>query len=748
MRKPILTASLILSTIIFGSNLTHAQANNELENLSLKALLNVRVTTASKISQSAGEAPATVLVITGEQIRTRGYRNLAEVLNDLPDMKVNDKSDPQHYNTINVRGIQRQDKFVILLDGIRISSPTNEPLPILENYPIYLARQIEVVYGPGSALYGADAMSGVINIITEKRHVDHLRVTTSAGTQGYSNASLWYTKPLKNDFTLSVGAQYNYDGQPNFSKVYKDEFSMRSHQTGVFNSAFGVMQPQQPLDSMYSAPIQTHNVYLGLSKGGFDFKILSHYTRVPSSTSLKPDQAVFNKDVFYGQGVTTASMTYSDSIGSVKSTTSIQGSFYQVNPKSNFRNLNSRMEHGYKYGYGSMLKADQQLGFSLSREISLMTGITAESFESMPKTVELQQPVGRLSLEDPILLNSIEVYNPDGISANLVKITYSNIGMFVQSNLAPIKQLNITLGARYDHNSRFGSTFNPRLGVVYHATNRTIVKAMYGTAYWAPSPHVAYEKYGSFYSLDSGRSYQSYYWHLPNPNLKPITSQTMELSVSQKLSKQFNATATAYVTHNHDVIINVSDNGNANLYNNSYLGYPVSYIEVPVNHGMETIYGGNVMVTGAFNVGAIDFNAWSSLSYVIGTVEESFLSDKAKEVEIPFISPWQFKLGIDGRVNSFNFSVRAINYGKQRLTGFVDNDNPYKREVLSGYTLVNASAGYTIKEKFNLFVNAQNLLDKRYRNPLRVSLQDPNPVQFHGSLQDPLRISGGVRVEL
>ncbi|WP_165760260.1 TonB-dependent receptor plug domain-containing protein, partial [Niastella populi] len=75
----------------------------------------------------------------------------------LPDIKVNDKSDPETSASFIIRGIRRQDRFVILMDGIRISSPTNEALPLLENFPIYLAKQIEVVYGPGSALYGADA---------------------------------------------------------------------------------------------------------------------------------------------------------------------------------------------------------------------------------------------------------------------------------------------------------------------------------------------------------------------------------------------------------------------------------------------------------------------------------------------------------------------------------------------------------------------------------------------------------------
>src|SRR5687767_2054552 len=97
-----------------------AQKNPGYEHMTLEDLLNVKIITASKISQRAGEAPATVIVITAKQIKTRRYRNLAEILNDLPDVKVNDKSDPQFYNSFNMRGINRQDRFVILLDGIKI----------------------------------------------------------------------------------------------------------------------------------------------------------------------------------------------------------------------------------------------------------------------------------------------------------------------------------------------------------------------------------------------------------------------------------------------------------------------------------------------------------------------------------------------------------------------------------------------------------------------------------------------------
>lgn len=215
--------------------------------LSFEDLMNVSVVTPTKSIQKPGRAPATVLVVTSEQIRLRGYRNLAEVLNDLPDFMITDKSMPQFYNTASIRGVFGQDHFVILMDGVRISSPTNEPLPLLENFPIYLAKQIEVVYGPGSALYGADAMGGVINILTRQPDGnEQIMASVTGGTQGYANANTVFNYKLKNDVTLTLAGQYSYDAQPDFSKIYKKEYDLTSHKTGVFNTQYGPITPRVP----------------------------------------------------------------------------------------------------------------------------------------------------------------------------------------------------------------------------------------------------------------------------------------------------------------------------------------------------------------------------------------------------------------------------------------------------------------------------------------------------------------------
>jgi outer membrane cobalamin receptor len=711
--------------------------------MAFEDLMDIRVITPTLNLQKSNQAPATVVVVTIDQIRMRGYRNLAEILNDLPGFAVQDKSHPQHYNAITIRGIFRQDYFVILLDGIRISSPTNEALPVLENYPIYLAKQIEIVYGPGSALYGADAMSGVINIITQKESDTNVLINAMGGTHGYTNANAVFNKKLKNDFNISVAGQYSYDAQPDFSELYKDKFSIASHETGVFNTSYGPMTPSQPVDPQYAAPIKAYNVYSMIDKAGFSFRVLHHYVQIPTSTTMKPDNAVYNKDVFYGQGLTIGSASYAAAIGKLQSVTTLVGSFYKINPNSNFRNLYGGVEHGYKYGTGSMMKAEQQLSYPLSKKINLTGGITYEAFQSVPKTTELSSPVNTKGALTGTLLNSAAPNNPSGIVATFNSLVYTNIGSYFQAQYAPMKAISFTTGIRFDRNSRFGSTINPRLGAVFNPFKNTTIKTLYGTAFWAPSPLVSFETYGAFYTVDEGTSYQSAFWHLPNPGLKPMRSQTFELSVNQKIKKKVDITLTVYNSHLHNVITNVSDNGNTNLYNNKFMGWNVDYIEVPFNKGIQKTYGMDVMVKSTINVGRAKLSMWSSVSYVDGILVDVF---PGKEVEQPAIAPWQFRAGVDGKLNAFQFSVRLLECGKQRMAGLTDDGKT--RKTIDGYSLLNMSVSYSFNTKATLFVNGQNILDQRYQNLIEWDASKPNAETFNGSLQNPFRAMVGVRIGL
>ena len=124
-----------------------------------------------------------------------------------------------------MQGTRGASRVVLLLDGIRVSSPTNEPLPIVANYPVHNARQVEIVYGPASALYGADAFSAVINIISKDvADAPGLTVASSVGQFGLYNQTASYGVRLGANASLMLSGQFLYDHQPDLSRFYPDDF--------------------------------------------------------------------------------------------------------------------------------------------------------------------------------------------------------------------------------------------------------------------------------------------------------------------------------------------------------------------------------------------------------------------------------------------------------------------------------------------------------------------------------------------
>jgi len=198
------------------SSLLYAIHDPELEalfDLSLEELLNVEVTTASQEKESLLETPAIVSVITAHQIKDWGVQNVYEALSFLPGIVINETY--MGYSVVTFRGVIPglfNNKALFMING----HPSYERLfgsGHIEFIPMEIIERIEVVRSPASSLYGTNAVSGVVNIIT-KQGVEHSNeVTARAGSNDhyYSNFNLHDTH-----FTLSGSVQkdngYDYGG--------------------------------------------------------------------------------------------------------------------------------------------------------------------------------------------------------------------------------------------------------------------------------------------------------------------------------------------------------------------------------------------------------------------------------------------------------------------------------------------------------------------------------------------------------
>jgi outer membrane receptor protein involved in Fe transport len=212
----------VLQTTLFSQKESKESQTDKLFKMSLEELMKVKVTTASRTPESIGDIPASVVLITREDIETYGYRTLTEILENIPGLfAIDDYGDGG--SNFGVRGFwsgQVNDNMIILVNGVHQVSDflSNYPLSKIA-VPVEAIDRIEVIRGPMSVVYGNGAFYGVINIITndnfygptsivegsvgsEKTKKFFLRAAGSEGDVDYVfNASLYDTYGL--DYPLS-----------------------------------------------------------------------------------------------------------------------------------------------------------------------------------------------------------------------------------------------------------------------------------------------------------------------------------------------------------------------------------------------------------------------------------------------------------------------------------------------------------------------------------------------------------------
>ena len=166
---------LFFSIIILQNNLLFAQIDEEgrykfaLDELESKKTTEVQVITATKRSQSIRKAPATIMVITAEQIRERGYESLDDIFKDIPGFDLTRVHG--YFPTIWAqRGLYGDEnkRTLLMIDGIVENNILGGNVLGGSQYSLHGIERIEIIWGSGSALYGASAFNGIINLITKK----------------------------------------------------------------------------------------------------------------------------------------------------------------------------------------------------------------------------------------------------------------------------------------------------------------------------------------------------------------------------------------------------------------------------------------------------------------------------------------------------------------------------------------------------------------------------------------------------
>ncbi len=167
--RSLFVRGLLCALMISVAVRCRAQQNPDLAEMTLEDLLNVQVVTASKKEQPLARTAAAVYVITAEEIARSGLTSIREVLRLAPGVQV--AAIDSSTWAISIRGFNSEfsNKLLVLVDGRTVYSPSfSGVFWNVEDIPINEIERIEVVRGPGAAVWGANAVNGVINIITKK----------------------------------------------------------------------------------------------------------------------------------------------------------------------------------------------------------------------------------------------------------------------------------------------------------------------------------------------------------------------------------------------------------------------------------------------------------------------------------------------------------------------------------------------------------------------------------------------------
>lgn len=201
-----------------------AQDTDELVDMSLDELLNMEVVSATRSESKLSESPVPMSVITDKEIADSGLDNIPDILSRLVEIDVLRIGRSQSEVSIRGKGINFNRRLLVLIDG-RTEYNDLFGVTLWHAFPISVdnIKRIEVVRGPASALFGANAYSGVINIITKQADDDpDNRVRAHFGEDGTEYATVSAGKQWKN---FAIRASYNHQGGD-------------SHETDVFFSGF------------------------------------------------------------------------------------------------------------------------------------------------------------------------------------------------------------------------------------------------------------------------------------------------------------------------------------------------------------------------------------------------------------------------------------------------------------------------------------------------------------------------------
>jgi iron complex outermembrane receptor protein len=478
--------------------------SSEAASLSLEDLLSVRVvTTASKFPQSVREAPASITIVTAEEIRRHGHRTLADVLRTVRGLYT---TYDRNYVYAGVRGFSRPGDYntrvLLLLNGHRLNDALYDMAPIGTDFPldISIIDRVEVIRGPASSLYGTNALFAVINVVTRTggQH-SGLRLSAAGGSQESFNGTASYGRLFRTGSEiLLAGSVFHTAGARRLSypelatsDTTGDVFDLDGDRSRTFFGSF-----------------RTGNLSVS---GGLAGR-RKHVPTAAFGTLVGDDQFVTVDNRYYLRA------EYERRLGAG----------WTANTRASFDEYYYTGAYPYDSGDGAtILTLDRSTTRTLSGEFGVRRTFGKAHLVSTGTEILGHIKNDLVATDGPATI--VDVHNPAATWA-----------VYAQDEFKPTRWLIVNAGVRLDHSENFGNRTTPRLGVVVMPTQRTTLKFLHGRAFRAPNN----------YELE----YYSLMQNSVQFKLRPESIRSSELVWEEYLSSWLRTAVTGFHYQIDDVI--------------------------------------------------------------------------------------------------------------------------------------------------------------------------------------------------
>lgn len=512
MKKPskIPGAPCLALCLALGSGSVQAAAPTspaaaELIDLSLDDLLRVEVLGAARYAQPLSETPATASVIGEEELRQQGYRTLGEALSSVRGIHV---SNDRNYTYLGVRGFNRpgdyNSRVLLLTDGARRNDALYDQAHIGHEAPVEIdwLKRLEFVSGPASALYGANALFGIVNaVLLDGGDVNGARVTVDAGSGQSRRLGVVAGQRLADGHDWFLGfAAYGAQGRD----LHFSEFE-NSGSDGWARGLDG-----EKYQKVYTK-LRSGNWRLSgnFSSRDKDIPNASFETRFGEAGTRTLDQHALLDLAYDGaldgdwrqQGrLFSGSYRYNGDYRYAQSENRDQG-------RAEWQGVDYRLIYGGAAAHKLVLGVESQWNRRLLQR----------NFDVAPSRAILDQ-----------------------------RHTAQTLGLFAQDEWRFHPRWLLNLGARFDKHSDFAAVLSPRAALIFQPDAPLSLKAMLGSAYRPPN---AYER---FYE-DGGVLQKA------NPDLKAERIRSRELSADWRYGAGGRLGLSVYRHEMRDMIDQVSD---------------------------------------------------------------------------------------------------------------------------------------------------------------------------------------------